>query len=194
MRRRDATDWVRNAARERKLKVNAESAATLVERFGSDIGSLASALDQLLGTEEAITPELIRERFRNRPDEPMWHFTDAVAAGDVDDALRRLHDFITHSHPLILLAFLENDLRKRALAAAAPDIETFAEWSNSKPEAFPTRKAWNARSRMTPERLALAVDALRRADQTLKTKPEETHLVTLERLTVSLCYWYSAAR
>ena len=194
MRRRDATDWVRTAARERKLKVNAESAAVLVERFGSDIGALAHALDQLLGAEEPITPDLIRDRFRNRPDEPMWHFTDAVAAGEVGEALRRLHDFVTHSHPLILLAFLENDVRKRALAAAAPDIGTFAEWSNSKPDAFPIKKAWQARSRVTPERLALAVDALRRADQTLKTKPEEVHLVTLERLTVSLCYWYRGSR
>ena len=192
MRERDANDWVRTAARERKMKVNAESAATLVERFGSDIGALGHALDQLGVVEESITPELIKDRFRNRPDEPMWHFTDAVSAGDIGGALRRLHDFLTHSHPLILISFLENDLRKRALAAAAPDIGTFAEWSKSNPDHYPTKKAWQARSRMTEGELALAVDALRRADQTLKTKPEETHLVTMERLTVSLCYWYRA--
>jgi len=190
LRERDATDWVRNAARDRKLRVNAESAATLVERFGSDLGALGHALDQLAVVEEAITPEIIKDRFRNRPDEPMWHFTDAVASGDIAESLRRLHDFLTHSHPLILLSFLENDVRKRALAAAAPDIETFASWSNSKPDAFPVKKAWRARSTVTDEELGKAVDALRRADQTLKTAPEETHLVTLERLTVSLCYWY----
>ena len=190
MRVRDATDWVRTASRERKMRISAESAATLVERFGSDIGALGQALDQLAVVDEAITPELIRDRFKNRPDEPMWHYSDAVAAGDIGSALRRLHDFLTHTHPLVLLSFLENDVRKRSLAAAAPDIQTFAEWSNSKPDAFPTKKAWQARTRVSAERLRLAVDALRRADQTLKTRPEETHLVTLERLTVSLCYWY----
>ena len=190
LRERDAADWVRNAARERRVRLDAEATAALVERFGSDIGSLGQALDQLVHEEEAITAATIRDRFRNRPDEPMWHFSDAVSSGDIGESLRRLHDFMTHSHPLILLSFLENDLRKRALAAAAPDIQTFATWSNSKPDAYPIKKAWQARSNMTDQQLALAVDALRRADQTLKTKPEETHLVTLERLTVSLCYWY----
>ncbi len=192
MRERDAITWVRTAARDRKMRIPGESASTLVERFGSDIGALGQALDQLMVVDESITPDLIRDRFKNRPDEPMWHFADAVAAGDIAGALRRLHDFLTHTHPLVLLAFLENDLRKRSLAAAAPDIQTFADWSNSKPDAFPTKKAWQARNRVSEERLGLAVDALRRADQTLKTKPEETHLVTLERLTVSLCYWYGA--
>lgn len=194
MRERDAADWVRTAARQRKMKVPADAAVALVERFGSDIGSLGHALDQLAVVDEAITPQIIRDRFKNRPDEPMWHYTDAVGSGDVGGALRRLHDFLTHSHPLILLSFLENDLRKRSLAAAAPDIETFASWSNSKPDAFPTKKAWQARSRVANDQLALAVDALRRADQTLKTKPEETHLVTLERLTVALCHWYGGRR
>ena len=190
LRERDVTDWLRDAARERKLRINAETSTALVERFGTDISSLGQALDQLVHSDEAITADVVRSRFRNRPDEPMWHFADAVSVGDIGESLRRLHDFLTHSHPLILLSFLENDLRKRALAAAAPDINTFAEWTKSKADAFPIKKAWRARSRMTPQRLGLAVDALRRADQTLKTKPEEIHLVTLERLTVSLCYWY----
>lgn len=194
MRERDATAWIRDAARQRKIRVDANSTAALIERFGSDIASLGQALDQLAHTPDPITPDTIRDRFRNRPDEPMWHFSDAVSAGDIGESLRRLHDFLTHSHPLILLSFLENDLRKRALAAAAPDITTFATWSNSKPDAFPIKKAWRARANMTDEELGLAVDALRRADQTLKTKPEETHLVTLERLTVSLCYWYGPVR
>jgi DNA polymerase III delta subunit len=190
LRERDVGDWLRDAARERKLRLRADVGAALVERFGTDIGALGQALDQLMNIEEPLTAEVIHGRFRNRPDEPMWYFADAVSAGDIGESLRRLHDFLTHTHPLVLLAFLENDLRKRALAAAAPDLETFAEWSKSKPDAFPVKKAWRARSKMTPEQLGLAVDALRRADETLKSKPEETHLVTLERLTVSLCYWY----
>ena len=43
---------------------------------------------------------------------------------------------------------------------------------------------------MSGDNLSRALDAVRRADATLKTLPEETHLVTMERLTVSLCYWY----
>ena len=190
LRERDATVWLRDAARERGLRLRGEAVGALVERFGSDISALAQALDQLTMVEGPITGELILDRFRNRPDEPIWHFTDALAKGAVEDALRRLHDLLTHSHPLFLLGAIENDLRRRALAAAAPDIETFAGWIGSKPDVFPTQKSWQAGKRTADDNLMRAVDAVRRTDATLKTMPEETHLVTMERLAVSLCYWY----
>ena len=190
LRERDSAVWLRDAARERGLRLSGEAVGALVERFGSDIEALAQALDQLMMVDGPITAGMVLDRFRNRPDEPIWHFTDALAKGAVEDALRRLHDLLTHSHPLFLLGAIENDLRRRALAAAAPDIETFAGWIRSKPSAFPTKKSWEAGKRMTDENLMRAVDAVRRTDATLKTMPEETHLVTMERLTVSLCYWY----
>jgi DNA polymerase III delta subunit len=190
MRERDALGWVTSEARSRKLNLSRDAVDALVGRFGSDVAGLGQALDQLAMAGEPITAQLVKDRFRNRPDEPMWLFGDAVASGDIATALRRLHDFLTHSHPLVLLAFLERDLKKRAMAAAAPDIETFAAWINSKPDAFPVKKAWNARNHTSNEDLRKAISAISRADETMKTKPEETHLVTLERLTVALCIWY----
>ncbi len=190
LRERDATGWVVGEARSRRLNLSKDAVDALVERFGSDVAGLGQALDQLAVASEPITPEMVRDRFRNRPDEPMWLFGDAVAAGDVGKSLRRLHDFLTHSHPLVLLAFLEKDLKRRALAAAAPDVETYAGWVKSKPDAFPVKKAWRARSSVSDDDLRKALSALTRADETMKTQPEETQLVTLERLTVALCYWY----
>ena len=190
LRERDALDWIRRSSRERRLRLPAEAAEALVERFGSDIEALGQALDQLMMSEEPITGEMVRARFRNRPEEPIWHFTDALADGRVDEALRRLHDLLTHIHPLFLLAAIENDLRRRSLASAAPDIETFASWTGSKPDSYPARKGWQAGRSMSVDNLKRALDAVRRTDATLKTQPEETHLVTMERLAVSLCYWY----
>lgn len=190
LRERDAMGWVTGEARSRRMNLSRDAVDALVGRFGSDVAGLGQALDQLAMAEEPITAQLVKDRFRNRPDEPMWLFGDAVASGDVATALRRLHDFLTHSHPLVLLAFLERDLKKRAMAAAAPDLETYAAWVNSKPDAFPVKKSWNARHHTSNEELRKAISAISRADETMKTKPEETHLVTLERLTVALCIWY----
>lgn len=190
LRERDSASWLRHAARDRGLRLSAEAVGALVGRFGSDIEALARALDQLTMAGEPITGDMILDRFRNRPDEPIWHFTDALAKGAVEDALRRLHDLLTYSHPLMLLGAIENDLRRRALASVAPDMDTFAGWIGTKPGAFPTQKSWQAGKRMTDENLMRAVDAVRRADATLKSMPGETHLVTMERLAVSLCYWY----
>lgn len=190
MRERDALEWVKAAARDRRIRIDAPSTAALVQRFGSDVAALGQALDQLAASGDEITPDLIAGRFRNRPDEPMWHFADAVSAGDTGVALRRLADFLTHGHPLQLLAFLENDLKRRALAAAAPDINTLASWIGSSPDHYPTKKAWRTRTTISEEDLRRALDAVARADVALKTMPEATHRLTMERLTVALSRWY----
>ena len=122
LRERDALEWLGGAARARRVSLGAEAAAALVQRFGSDIASLGQALDQLASVEGPITAAEVAARFRNRPDEPMWHYADALGEGDTATALRRLADFLTHGHPLQLLSFLEGDLRRRSLALAAPDI------------------------------------------------------------------------
>jgi len=48
---------------------------------------------------------------------------------------------------------------------------------------------WDQRSRTRSESLRRSLDALARADLQIKTAPEETHRVTLERLTVAMCRW-----
>ena len=187
---RDVAGWVRSAARRRGLRLGSDAAQALIQRFGVDVGAIDQALDQLSTVDGPVTDQIILDRFRNRPDQPLWKLTDALAKGVVDEAIRRLHDLLTHGHPLVLVAAIENDLRRRALAAAAPDISTFAEWIRAKPGAYPTRKAWQAGRAMSRDDLNRAVDAVRRADATLKSMPEETHLPTLERLVAALCYWY----
>lgn len=194
LRESDAFDWLTAEARARRVSLGAEAATALVQRFGSDIASLGQALDQLALLEGPVTAAEVAARFRNRPDEPMWHYADAVADGDAAVALRRLADFLTHGHPLELLAFLGGDLRRRALAVAAPDQATFAEWVGSGGSQFPAQKAWRGRGRTNPELLHRALTALARADLQIKTMPEATHRLTLERLTVALCLWYRGGR
>lgn len=190
MRERDAGQWVAQAARDRRIRLDGAAVDALLQRFGSDVAALGQALDQLATVDEPVTADLVASRFRNRPDEPMWHYADAVAAGDTGQALRRLADFLTHGHPLQLLAFVESDLRRRSLASAAGTIDEFAEWVGSNPDHYPVKKAWAARTATTDNDLRRALDAVARADIALKTEPEATHRVMLERLTVALSRWY----
>lgn len=193
LRERDAGQWLASELKRRKLKLPGEAQSALIQRFGSDLAALAGALDQLELADEIPTADELIERFRTRPDEPVWLYADAVSAGNVGEALRRLTDYLTHSHPLVLLAYLENDLKRRAMAAAAPDLATFAEWSGTSADHYPTKKAWNARGRTSDSELRKALDAISRADQHLKSAPEDTHQLTMERLTVALCRWYSGS-
>ena len=166
------------------------AADALLQRFGTDTASMGQALDQLEEVQGKITAELILDRFKNRPEEPTWVITDAIGKGDVGTALRRLSDFLVHGHPLVFLAALEADLKKRSLAAAAPDQETFKEWVGGRSSDRQLARIWNQRGKVRESSLRRAQQALVRADRTMKTQPEEVHRVTLERLTVAFCFWY----
>ena len=190
---RSASEWLTSAARERGIGLHGDAVAALINRFGTDVASLGGVLDQLQSSGEEITGEMVMTRFRNRPDEPAWLYMDAVATGHRGEALRRLEDFLHHGHPLVLLATINSDLRRRSLAAAAPDYETFADRDGGRRN-YGMEKVWKQRNRVKASDLNHALSALARADLVLKTAPEVTHRVTMERLTVALCRWYGGVR
>lgn len=185
----NALRWATEEIHRRGLAIDGDGVHALVQRFGADIASLEHALDQLDGISGRIGAADILDRFRNRPSVPIFHYTDAVAKGDVNEALRRLGDLLVHQHPLVILASLETEVRRRSLALAAPDRETFVARAGARPGDKWVDRVWSQRGRLRDSSLRLAVDALVRADRTLKTAPEETHRVTLERLTVAMCRW-----
>ncbi|MGA7097126.1 MAG: hypothetical protein WB245_06120 [Acidimicrobiia bacterium] len=190
MRDRQATQWLEAEIRDRGLVLEKGAGKALIQRFGTDTASMGQALDQLEETSVKITKELILERFKNRPDEPTFLITDAISKGDVGEALRRLSDFLVHGHPLVFLASVESDLKKRALAAAAPSESVLREWMGAKPGDRAASRVWSQRGRVRESSLRRAQEALVRADRVIKSQPEEVHRVTLERLTVALCRWY----
>jgi DNA polymerase III delta subunit len=187
---RQAAQWLDKEVRRRGMTLEKGASDALLQRFGTDIASMGQALDQLGETQTKITAAVVLDRFKNRPDEPTWHITDAIGRGDVGLALRRLSDFLVHGHPLVFLASLEGDLKKRSLAAAAPDEATFKEWVGGRSSDRQLSRIWNQRGRVRESSLRRAQEALVRADRTMKTMPEEIHRVTLERLTVAMCRWY----
>jgi len=187
---RQASQWLEAEARDRDMTLDKSANEALLKRFGTDTASMGQALDQLEELTEKITADLILDRFKNRPDEPPWQITDAVGKGDAGTALRRLADFLVHGHPLVYLAALEGDLKKRSLAAAAPDQETFKAWVGGRSSDRQLARFWSQRGRVRESSLRRAQQALVRADRVIKTQPEEIHRVTLERLTVAMCRWY----
>lgn len=185
----NAQRWLDEQIIERGLQIDGGAAAALIQRFGADTASLGQALDQLADTSGRITAAVILDRFRNRPNEPIFHYTDAVAKGDSSEALRRLDDLLFHNHPLVILASLETELRRRSLALAAPDKATLAEWAGAREKDRWIERVWRRRGALRDSSLRRGMSALVRADRILKTQPEELHQVTLERLTVAMCRW-----
>lgn len=188
---RDVASWITDYAKEHGLRIDSAAREELVKTFGADTAAMRRAIDQLAVTGGVIEADAIAANFDNRPDEPMWFFGDAVMAGDHQQALRRLSDFLQHNHPLILLSYLEGEVRKRSLAAIATDFDDFVAKANANPTSWATKKIWERRTRANGQALANCVRALAKADLTLKTQPEATHRVTMERLTVAMALWMS---
>ncbi len=191
---RQAGEWLGNEILHRDLVFEGDASEALLQRFGTDTAALGQALDQLHEHQGKITRALVLDRFRSRPDDPLVHYTDAISAGNVGEALRRLADFMTHGHPLVLLAALEGDLRRRAVASASDDEESFRSAIGARSDDRRASRLWRDRGRVNDSSLSKALAALVRADRVMKTQPEEVHRVTLERLTVALCRWYGTRR
>ena len=186
---RQAAQWLEAEVDKRGFEVDKDAQKALLQRFGTDTASMGNALDQLAEVQGKVTADLVLDWFKNRPDEPTWQITDAIERGDVGLALRRLSDFLFHGHPLVYLAALESDLKRRSLAAAAPDQDTFKQWIGRGSDRQLAR-VWKMRGKVRESSLRNAQQALVRADRVIKTQPEEAHRVTLERLTVAMCRWY----
>lgn len=185
----NAAEWLHDEVDRRGMKLDRAAESALVQRFGADVASLGHALDQLADTPGAIRADQILTRFKNRPNEPIFHFTDAVTKGDTAEALRRLNDQLVHKHPLILLATLETEVKRRAVALAAPDKDTFREMMKAKGNDRWVDRVWRQKGKLKDSNLRKANDALVRADRILKSAPAEMHHVTMERLTVALSIW-----
>ena len=75
---RDVPKWIGPEAKQRGLKLEQGAVDALVAKYGTDTGSIGRALDQLIEVGPTITEKMVRDRFKNRPDEPAWHITDAI--------------------------------------------------------------------------------------------------------------------
>lgn len=186
-----ASTWLGDEISRRRLDMDGAAAAALVQRFGADLAALGQALDQLEEVRGKITKTAVLDRFRNRPNEPIFHYTDAVAAGKTQEALRRLGDLLVHQHPLVILASLETEVRRSSMALAAADKEDLIAMAGARSSDRWVDRVWRRRGRLKDSSLRASVDALARADKVLKSAPEEVHRVTLERLTVAMSRWLS---
>ncbi|MGH8913673.1 MAG: hypothetical protein ACRDZM_04060, partial [Acidimicrobiia bacterium] len=72
-----------------------------------------------------------------------------------------------------------------------PDEGTFRDWIGARPGDRGAGRFWSQRGKVRESSLRRAQEALVRADRVVKSYPEDVHRVTLERLTVALCRWYT---
>ena len=111
--------WLRDRARERKLKMDERAAWDLIEAVGAELRDLDAALEQLAvsGGSTTITSQEIARMFARHADERIYAFTDAVGERRLPDAmtlLRRLLD--QGDEPLVVFGALVAQVRRMLVA------------------------------------------------------------------------------
>lgn len=120
---RDLIAWVRQESRTVGRAIDEEGAAVLVSAVGSDLRSLAAAVDQLattLAPGEQLDAVVVRRYFGGRAEVRGYEIADAALGGRLDLALERARwAEAAKVAPLLITAAVASGLRQLARVATA---------------------------------------------------------------------------
>ncbi len=115
--------FVTGEVRHRRGSITDEAAGFLVEAVGTDLRSLAAAVEQLVGdfAPERITTELVRRYYDGRAEVKSFDIADAAIEGRVAAALERLRWALAGGVPAVfVISACASGLRSLARLQAAP--------------------------------------------------------------------------
>lgn len=120
---RELISWVRDESRSLGRSFDEEAAALLVASVGSDLRSLAAAVDQLVATvdaSETLDASVVRRYFGGRAEVRGYEIADAALEGRLGLALERARWAETAKvAPLLITAAFGSGLRQLARVATA---------------------------------------------------------------------------
>jgi len=193
---REVPDFLAYAARSRSLTLDPDAAAYLSQVVGSDLHALDDAMERLglfSGERDRVTLEDVESCVADTRAHEVWDLTDAVAARDLQQALRVLGRVRQQGASAVhLLASLHRTIRQlwqaRELQAEGTSRDALAQALGVHP--FVAGKVGNAARRFSDAALADAIRALAGAEVATRTgglKAAVKEWVVLEGLVTSLC-------
>ncbi len=170
---RDLIAWVRQEARSRGRAIDDEGAALLVAAVGSDLRSLAAAVDQLVTTlaeGERLDAAVVGRYFGGRAEVRGYEIADAALDGRLDLALERARwAEAAKVAPLLITAALASGLRQLArVATADPGLRDADLAREVGAPPFKIRTLRQSARGWTEASLRQALDAVARADLAVK--------------------------
>jgi DNA polymerase-3 subunit delta len=191
-----AADWIRDRARRAPVKLDSAAEDLLASHLGEDVGRLGTILDVLVSA-YGDGAELGTDQVRPYLGEPgalaPWSFTDAIDAGETEEALAQLRRLLVagERHPLVILATLHRHVQS-LLRVDGPEIRTEVQAAAAMGIApgrstFPAKKALRSAGRWGSARIAEAIDLVARAELDLKGASAWPPEAVLEVLVARLC-------
>ncbi len=193
---RDARDWVRGRVRAAPLRIDAPAEALIESHLGEDISRLGALLDVLVaayGEEAVLGPGEVEPYLGEAGAVAPWTFTDAIDAGQSQEALEQLHRLLGggERHPLVVLAILHRHVQS-LLRVDDPEIRTEAQAAAAMGIAkgrstYPAKKALAASQRWGSAGIADGIGLVADAELALKGASAMPADAVLEVLVARLC-------
>jgi DNA polymerase-3 subunit delta len=186
----ELVEWVSEEGAARKLKLGREEVRYLVTEVGSDLRRLSNELEKLslYAAGDRLDLETMAEVLGRGRAQSVFKFTDAVASGDAQSALRQLGRLLEEGEaPLRILALLDRlvgqlRIAKDAQAAGKKD-SSLPSLLGAPPSA--ARAIGDRARRLDRDFLRRAVAALADTDRLLKST-RLPHQVVMEGLVLEL--------
>lgn len=177
-------DWIRMECTRQGKVVGQDTARLLAETLGTDLGTIAQAIEKLLlvaADQKVIDTPLVERVILERSLSDVFAFTAAVGQRDVGVAERRLAGLLTAGEPPVrLLAMLARHWRlltraREWLHSHPPDEQALARHLKVHP--FFVREYASQARAFSPDRLTQGFTALAAADRQLKRTQRPAHEV-----------------
>jgi DNA polymerase-3 subunit delta len=186
-------DWVAEQLREAGLHVDPKARSRIVDWLGEDAAKLVSLIELLTGAFpegakldlDAVDPYLGEEG-----SVPPWELTDAIDAGNIDVALRKLERMIGGGgrHPLQIIGVLHGHF-SRMLRLDGADVtgeKDAAALLGLRGSTFPARKALAQSRRLGHDGIVRGIELVAGADLDLRGMKDWPDALVLEVLVARL--------
>jgi len=183
--RADLIPWLREQAKERKLRAGSETLALLIDAVGEERVALAQALDELklAVPTGVVTNATVTTHFRSRHDTKVFGFIDAVATRQAGPALESLGRLLRQGEsPQALFWMLAKHFRLLIVAGESSATQLA---SQMKLQPWRAEKLVKQARAFDQGALMDATRVLAKADHKMK-KSEEPEGLTLERAVVEI--------
>ncbi|MEM7094693.1 MAG: DNA polymerase III subunit delta [Actinomycetota bacterium] len=190
---READGYIDAQLRASGIDLDRGARRMLGDHLGDDVnrlGGILQSLESTFGTETKLSIDHVKPYLGGAGDVPPWDLTDAIAGGDIPEALRTARRMMHggERHPLAILATLTTHYQRMASLDGAPvgGEKDAAAFLGAKGSTFPIKKAIQQARRMGPDNVKRAWGLIADADVDLRgataAEPEQVLEVLIARL------------
>lgn len=171
---RAASGWLEKRLNDSTLRFDRQAVATIADTLGEDrskVVGLLRTLESAFGSGSDVAAEDLEPFLIERGAVPPWELTDAIAEGNIAQALDRLQRMLAGGrHPLQLMASLQGNYEKllRLDGSGAQDEKSAAKLLAMKGSTFPAKKLVRQARSMGTDRIGRAIGLLADADLALR--------------------------